>query len=308
VLLALVASSGGAVYAYNAYRDGAGPDGAVRAYFHALASGDAPAALASGAIPAGNRAYLTDAVLSEQLKLAPIRDVMIVSDDRAGGHAKVSYSYDLAFKAGDLKASGTVGVTLVGSHWRLDAVAVSGTYYLNDAVDRASFGGTGIPPGPVLLFPGAVPLTFDTPYLRLSLSSEAVQLGASGEVGLATQLTGAAMAVLHDHLERLLTACVQVSATAASDCPVPPANQYVPGTLRGKVTLDDSDLDVSMNADPAGGIVITGTATFTGSYRELAFDNVGQDHTGVLALQLNAVAYAVAPLTVRFVDAPGGAS
>ena len=300
LLVALVATGGGAVYAYSSYQDGAGPDGAVRAYFQALARGDAPAALAAGQVPSGSRAYLTSAVLRQQLDVAPIRNITIVSSDRTGDHAKVAYSYDLGFAAGTLKVSDTIGVTLTGSRWRLDTVAVAGTYFLNQAVERGSFAETEVPQGLTSLFPGAVPITFDTPYLRLSLATEMVRLGDTGAIELDAQLTGAATTILRAHLQSLLNACVK-GASAPVSCPLP-IGQFVPGSLNGRVALDKSSLVMDMNLDPVGSVAITGSATFTGKYRELAFDNVGTNHTGSLSLPIIAKAYVVAPLTVRFQD------
>src|ERR1700753_1320051 len=97
VLIAVGALAGGAVIASPGYSATAGPDGAVRGYFDALARSDAPAALAFGGLPPGPRDMLTSQVLAEQQQIAPLRNVQIHDVRQDGSQATVRYSYRLGF-------------------------------------------------------------------------------------------------------------------------------------------------------------------------------------------------------------------
>jgi hypothetical protein len=82
-----------------------------------------------------------------------------------------------------------------------------------------------------------------------------------------------------------------------------PSDRYVPGSLTGAVAGLGSDrLTVSVEKASAGMLSITGTATFTGSYQRLTYDNVPKPGSGSIALPVHARAYAVAPLHVQWVQ------
>jgi hypothetical protein len=100
VLLSAAAVLGGSAYAICAHRADPGPQDAVTGYFAALTRGDAPAALAFGAVPRGPHEFLTSAVLAEQQRIAPMRDVRISGVSRTGSRAAVRFSYRLGFATG----------------------------------------------------------------------------------------------------------------------------------------------------------------------------------------------------------------
>lgn len=306
--MALLLSAGlvvvGGAYAYSGYRNGEGADGAVRGYLTALAAGNAPTALSYGALPVGSQTFLTSAVLRDQLKLAPIRNITIGTDSPTGGDTTVSFSYDLAFARGDQHVQDTVLVRKVGSRWRLDRVAVSAQLTLLQANDRATFAGAAVPDNPALLFPGAVPIGFDTPYLRLSLASDQLRLSQTGPVSLAVELTPAATAAVDQQLATMLTACGHGGTTPAMiRCPVP-SPEFVPGSMSGHLAAVPSGIDVQLQTDPAGSIVINGQATFDGTYRSLDFNDVAQVHRGKLSVPFTAQGYAVPPLSIVFAVYP----
>jgi hypothetical protein len=302
VLASLAALVGGALYAYAGYRATPGPADVVTGYFAALARADAPAALGYGRVPNGPHDMLTSAVLAEQQRIAPIRDLRIVGVRAAGSRATVSFGYRLTFGRRPRAVSGSVQLVRGHSGWRLAQTAVLTSVRVATASDRVSFAGTSVPDGPTLLFPGALPVRFDTPYLALRADTSAVGFGSAGTVVLQVEPSAAARAAFAARLGTMLGACVSGPSPSA-DCPLP-SPRYVPGSLHGRIVGSIPDqLRVLVARTATGTITATGTVRFDGTYRRLAYDNVAQTHHGSLRLRVTATAYAVAPLALRL-DGP----
>ena len=297
MLLAAALVVGGGAYAYAGYRDSEGADGAVRGYLHALARGDAPAALSYGTVPAGSHAFLTSSVLKQQLRLAPMRDITIGGDVAAGTGTRVPFSYNLAFGRGELHVDDAVVVTKVDGHWRLATVVANVQLQLAGAQNRTSLAGAAVPAGAVLLFPGALPIDFDTPYLQVSQADEAVSLNHPIGYVVGVELTKAGQSIVTQHLTTLLTACGRGGAGAVARCPVPSA-EFVPGSMSGTLRSNPSSLSLDVDTSADGLIDVTGIASFTGTYRELDFDDVSHTRKGTVSVPFSATGYAVAPLTI----------
>jgi hypothetical protein len=299
VLIALAALLGGSLYAYVGYRETSGPDGAVKGYFAALARSDAPAALGFGDLPSGPRDLLTSEVLAEQQKIAPLHDVHITDVARAGSEATVRFSYQLRFARGNQQVTGSLRVEDHDSGWRLAQTAVATTVRLDQATDRLTFAGSSVPEGQTLLFPGALPVRFDTSYLMLDPDTSDVQFGGGSTIAVSVEPTAAARAQLTTDIGQQVAACA-AGARPTAVCPLP-SSRYVPGSLRGRVIGDVArKLTFGVSSDAAGTITTTGTVLFNGRYRRLAYDNVAQSRRGRLRLPITASSYAVAPLSVRF--------
>jgi hypothetical protein len=298
VVIAVAALAGGAVYAYLGYRDTAGPDGTVKGYFDALARADAPAALGFGSVPAGPHDLLTSQVLAEQQQLAPLRNLQIQSVARSGSRAAVQYSYQLGFSTGNRTVTGTVQVIDGAAGWRMSQTAVATTVILDQATDRSTFAQAAVPEGRTLLFPGALPIRFDTPYLALTPPAAQVRFGGPHTIALGVRATPAARSRLTAALHQRLTACVSGPPPSVA-CPLP-SNRYVPGSLRGRLvgTLSH-DIKFSVSPDAAGSIQARGTVAFRGHFRRLTYDNITQSRRGEVRLPVHASAYAVAPLALH---------
>jgi len=300
ILLCLALAGAGAIYAYHGYRNGRGADGAVRGYLHALADGDAPRALSYGTIPGGERSFLSSDVLRDQLKIAPMRGITIGADSSVGGDVKVSFSYDLAFARGTQHVADTVLVRKVGDRWQLDRVATPVSITVLSAADRATLAGAAVPTGSTLLFPGAVPVLFDSPYLRLTLATDQLPLSHNSDLELTVELTPAARKAAITQLGAMLTACGRGGSGAGiARCPVP-SDDFVPGSMSGTLALDPSSVTLGIGLGATGTILITGEADFDGGYRLLDFNDVAHVHRGKLSVPFTAQAFAVSPLVVGF--------
>jgi hypothetical protein len=299
VVVALVTMVGGGWYAYAEYRATSGPAAAVRGYFAALARSDAPAALAYGTVPDGPHDLLTSAVLARQQQLAPLHDVHIVEVAESGDDATVHFSYRLQFASDDQEFTGSLQVHDTGSGWRLAQTAVATTVQIDEAVDRFTFAGTSIPDGATLLFPGAVPLHFDTPNLQVDPATAAIQFGGANPTEVELRPSPAVKASMAKALTTRLAGCL-AGKVAVSSCPAPPP-RVVPGSLRGSIDgLVAPHLRFTVASTAAGVIEAVGRLPFQGSYRSLSYTNVVTAHRGSLTLSLSAVVPASGRLTIQF--------
>ena len=297
VLLSLVLLVAGGIVAYLGYTATSGPDGAVRGYFAALQRGDAGSALAFGDVPAGPHTLLTDTVLKAQQQIAPIKHVQIVSvQHTASDRATVTVHYDIDFPDGAQRITDDVPVLERGSSWDLVRTAIPTQIELTHALERATIAGAGIPDGDTLLFPGAVPITFDTPYLQLGAG--AVTFATGRNVSVTVEVTADGRSAVAKALNTALSKCV--ASGGKGYCPLP-SDRYVPGSLQGRL-LDDVAERMSLAVDPAsaGVIDVAGTVSFRGRYSKLDFDNVPSTRYGTIALPLSATVYAVAPVAVQW--------
>jgi hypothetical protein len=299
VLLALAALVGGGGFAYVTYAATAGPDGAVKGYFAALAKGDAPAALGFGDLPPGPTTLLTSTVLRVQQKIAPLRQVEIVSTDRSGDAATVRVRYQLDFGDGPQQVSEDVRVLRRTGSWRLARTAASTQLRVQEAADRATILGAKIPVGALLVFPGAVPISFDTPYLRLAAATSSVALDSLGETDMTAQVTEGGRQAVHAAVLEALRGCLAGGAKVDPRCPLP-TSRSVPGSLRATVSADGvrRAAVIGLAASPTGVITISGNLKLTGGYAALDFNNQPVVEHGAVTLPLAASAYAAAPITI----------
>ena len=300
LVLALVAIVGGAVVAISSYARTGGPDGAVRGYFEALQRGDAATALGFGDVPAGPRTLLTSAVLREQQRVAPIVDLTVGPVQRSGSRADVRVSYALRYPAGDSVVRVGIAVHESGGTWRLDAAVVPTRLLLRTAQQRASVLGRELPAGTVLAFPGAPPIRFDTSYLALNPDIGIVPGSTAVRVYTAT-VTAAGRSAMQDAVVTAVGRCVAAARPAVS-CPLP-SGRYVPGSVRGTLAGEPSDVSVSLDATDVGRFELTGEIPVQAtSFRRLDFRDRVISGRGRLTLVVRAVAAAHAPLTVSWLS------
>ena len=252
-------------------------------------------------MPDGPHDLLTSAVLAQQQHLAPLRDVRIGAIDRTGDTARVQYTYALHLAAGTRQVTGRLRVERSDGRWRLAGTAVSTALQLDQARDRMAFADSTVPDGRTLLFPGALPVRFDTPYLHLDPDTATVGFDTGSTTRVRVEPTDAARAMLLTRLARQLAGCLSGTAAPAS-CPMPPSG-IVPGSLRGRLVDGVDHIALRVGSAAPGTIELTGAVNFRGSYQRLDYDNVVHRRSGGLSLPVDAWAYAVAPLAVRFASA-----
>jgi hypothetical protein len=300
VVVAAALVAGGAVTAYRAHRAMVGPAGAVRAYFAALQRGDAAGALALGAVPAGAHLLLTAAVLHEQQALGPLRNVTVEHATVAGDRGVVRVRYDVALSSAPQEIEDDIAVVRRDGEWRLTRTAVRIRLTLGGAQDRAALLGRALPRGPVLLFPGAVPVRFDSPYLQFAPDAGAVSFSAGASSLLPVELSPAGKDAVVSALATAVRRCLAGAAPVDPRCPVPD-DRYVPGSVRGELTSTLTDaVRVELQAGAAGVVDVSATVMARASYRRLTYANVVRRGRGRVQLALVAQVYATSPVRLSW--------
>lgn len=298
VLLGTALVACGAVVAVCGAAATDGPADVVRDYFAALARGDAAHALAYGTVPPGPRRLLTATVLREQLHIAALQDVAVEETERHGDRATVTVHYAMAFADGAVPTSTSVALHRTRGEWWLDRTAVGAVLAPSTARERLTLLGAPVPSSRTLLFPGALPITTDTPYLELVPTLDYVSFGTPSTLGVSVRVSDAGQAAVRTAVRTALSRCL-AGTTAELTCPLP-TNRYVPGTVRGTLNGPLGGLVGLDRNDPAGLLTFAGTPTITGSWQRLDFHNVPRPERAQVQLDVRASGYAVAPLRMRW--------
>lgn len=300
VAAAALLLGGGVLIASLGYAATSGPEGVVRAYFAALARSDAPSALALGTVPDGPHTLLTSTVLREQQRLAPIRHVAIVATHRDGSSATVKVAYGLGFPGGEQPVTDSVPVHEAQGSWRLVRAAIPTQLEVVRAMERATIVGAGIPAGTVLIFPGAVPVRFDTAYLQVAAENDNVSFAALPTTQVMPEVSTAGKQAAIRAVSQALSACIDAGAKPDPRCPLP-TSRSVPGSVRGAaVRAADLHLTVDVGDSAAGTLDIAGTAQVRGTYRRLTFQNRTVTGSGEFRLPVHATSYALDPLQITW--------
>lgn len=298
LVVALAVAVTGGVLAVRGYAAGrSDPESVVRAYFAALERGDAAAALGYGDLPDGPRSLLTDRALQAQQRVAPIRDLTVVSTRRVGDTATVAVGYTLGFDDGPVTVAADVGVRRVEGVWGLDATAVATRFDFDVAAQRAAISGVQVPAGRTLVFPGAIALTFDSRYLAGSAGNGSITFGARATTPVVVTVTAAGRRAMRSATLAALGRCLR--AGSAVTCPQPD-ERYVPGSLRGHVIGALHDPKITLLPTQVGLLKLDATASVAIRYRRLDFRNEVRDGQGTRTVELHAIAAAVDPLSVRW--------
>ncbi len=280
------------------------PTAVVAAYFHALQSGNAPKALGLGGVPDGDTHLLSSAALRVQQKLGPIHDVKIngsTGDDR---QSRVAVSYGVG-GADPTTRNETISLHRKGKGWELDRTSSRVTVHVGAAAHRVTIGGGVIPSGPVRMFPGVVPVQFDTPALQIGGTADLVSLSADSDVDVQVGLSGAGAKSLSAGIDAAAARCLGPSAASAV-CPfAPQQSRAVPGTLRGTISTPPSADPPRFQLDPNspdGLVSVTGSFVVSATWTSLDFENQPKASKGRIDIDYSARQYVSQPGTVEWVS------
>lgn len=302
LLLATVATLAGASIAVGAYQGAGDPGTVVQAYFAALNSGDAAGALGYGDVPPAQRDLLTSAMLAAQNAVAPIENLTVAGVRRNGDSATVDISYTLAFASGKTTVLDAVPVFRQGHYWRLARSAVPLTVDAGDGSTLASFAGSEIPTGDYAMFPGAVPVTYDTPNLELDSASRIVRFSGSGSLQVNAQVSAVGRKLITPVVRAALAACLAGKEEQQPLCPLPDPDQAVPGSLRGIASGKTSGPIQFLVESASGRIDITEEAAVKATYQQLDENNLASPAT-VESVSVHAHCFATVPGTIIWDEA-----
>jgi hypothetical protein len=306
LILAMLAAGLG-MAAGDRYTARSSPESVARAFFQALADGDAPAALAVADAPP-HGPYLTSAVLRQQLQAARIADLAVLPGARFQNTATVEVRYRLLFGSGARSVADTARLVRRGSSWRMARVA--GTVSLSAgalAAGRVRLAGRKLPAAAVTLFPGALPLAADPPALQVLARTSAggpedQPMIRLADIRLTAQVLVALTPRLREQAQRatqtLLAGCL-APASKNPLCPVPGSARPVPGSLHGSapaIAAVHPRIEL-VQAAPAV-ISVQARVPVRGSWQVWDFENQVVQRRGSATVVLNARV---------FLDQPGRA-
>lgn len=302
VVVALAVTAVGTGLALAGIMQAGRVESTVEDYFAAVAQGRAAGALALGAIPDGDRSYLTQAVLDAQRDVGRISHLDIGTITRTGTAAAVDVSYRLSAGGASFDVLDTVHLDKFGWRWRMAAVATPVSMTAETATSRVALAGTALPTVPVLMFPGSLPLQTNSDLLGLDREQTVVRFAAPGPVEVAIAVPPAGRTAVAAALDAALTSCL----AAANDDPNCPTTvqgvRFVPGSMTGSLTQAPSVAGVTFTVlpDVAGRILVTGTFQAQAQWKQLNFNNLSEAKAGELTLSYQATILAVDPIRVQW--------
>ena len=136
-------------------------DQAVKSYLEALAAGNATAALSLGKEQPNDKSFLTDAVLAESNKRAPITDIKVSPPD-----SEYDSSIDASYKMGDQQVNESFTVQKQGDVYRLyDVTQEVNLEGIRSRTLPMQINGVGVTADRVDLFPGSYLLATGNDYI-----------------------------------------------------------------------------------------------------------------------------------------------
>jgi hypothetical protein len=309
LLLAVALTLAGSSLAVGAYAADAMPGTVVRAYFAALQRGDAAAALGYGVVPedpiiadtdiSAQHDLLTPGVLAAQNAVAPIEAFAVRRVHQSGHTANVDVTYTIDPPSGRQVVFDTVPVERHGHGWRLQETAVPEILNPGPGSGLASIAGSAVPSGQYDLFPGVLPVRYDTPNLQLGASSRVVRFFDSGTFSVDAEVSAAGRKAIAPSVDAALSACLAGQSAAQPLCPVPDVDASVPGSLRGKPT-GSAARTMMLRVDSLDGeIHIGGSAPVSATYQALNENNIVSTAT-TRTTPLSGYCYATTAQIVRW--------
>lgn len=295
MLLAVASVLVGGSMLFGAYTGQTRPETVVLQYFAALQRGDAASALGYGDLPPGPLGLVSPAVLAAQNAIGPIENITVRHVRQSGDTANVDIAYTVGLRTGPVTVADTVPVVRAGHSWRLAESTTRVSIYPGTGSDLASIAGARVPSGTYAMFPGAVPVTYDSPDLGLTTNSRIVRFDDTGILDIDATVTPAGRAAIGPAVMRALTDCLAGTSPAEALCPLPDSTAGVPGSLRGKVI---GPANLTFRVDSAGGqINIGGMVPLSAEYQRLDQNNITGSVT-VHSELVNAFCFAAQPTRI----------
>lgn len=248
VVALLVVRSGPTVSGTTVPGEASSPERAASAFLDSVSAGRADDALAFLHDPPRDRVLLTDAVLAESMRLAPVTQV--TASVREGGASDWA-AVDVAYRIGGQRVTDTYDVVRVGKYWFVhetlpvmplfldhpDGVAVT----VDGAVATGDIGGSSV-------LPGRYRLGLDNPLLEVE-AAEVTVIGLHGPIttsGPHARLTDAGRrkvaAAAAETLDGCLTATTLDSTCGLTRWDAPDTTRLAAGTATGSLLPGSTDL------------------------------------------------------------------
>ncbi|MET0694743.1 MAG: hypothetical protein ABWY56_12495 [Propionibacteriaceae bacterium] len=194
------------------------PSDAVKAYLDALAAGQAATALSLGVDQPADKTFLTDAVLADSNKRAPITEINVpeVTDE-------YTYSVDASYKMGDQAVTDKYNVKKVGDSWKVqDTFAELNLTYARAKTLPMLINTVAVKTDKVRVFPGSYTFTSGNKYVNYGDEGTLLLTSPSEYPSLSDikpTLSQAGETAFVAAIKTQVTACVKQKKLAPSGCP-----------------------------------------------------------------------------------------
>ncbi len=194
------------------------PSDAVKAYLDALAAGQAEAALSLGVDQPADKTFLTDAVLADSNKRAPITAINVpeVTDE-------YTYSVDASYKMGDESVSDKYNVKKVGDSWKVqDTFAELNLTYARAKTLPMLVNTVAVKTDKIRVFPGSYSFTSGNTYVSYGDDSTLLLKSPSEYPSMSDikpTLSAAGENAFVGSIKTQVTACVKQKKLAPAGCP-----------------------------------------------------------------------------------------
>ncbi|WP_460744579.1 hypothetical protein [Mariniluteicoccus endophyticus] len=224
---------------------------AVKFFYDKLAAGDAEAVKGMAQTPPTGKAdLLTNEVLAEAMKKAPIKDVSVSVSSVAGTRAYVNATYTI----GDKTLQKPHELTRTDDVWKLTDIAADVS--LGVSGPKRSVNGKEVDAGRYLMFPGGYTVTTSNPMLVVT-NGDFVVTDLQGTTGqrksIDFEVSEAGRNASMEAARKALNDCVGKSELAPAGCPM----------IRWKADADVkvSSMRYTVKGDPFAGVTPTCTAS-----------------------------------------------
>ncbi|HZA03477.1 MAG TPA: hypothetical protein VE617_02870, partial [Propionibacteriaceae bacterium] len=216
-------------------------DQSVKSYLEALAAGNATAALSLGKEQPNDKSFLTDAVLAESNKRAPITDIKVSPPD-----SEYDSSIDASYKMGDQQVNETFTVQKQGDVYLLyDVTQDVNLEGIRSRTLPMQINGVGVTADKIDLFPGSYVLTTGNDYI--AYGGGPMVITSPGDYPSAYDhrpaITEAGTKAVVAAAKSKLNGCLEQAKFKPSGCPFlnireNPGQNITESSLRRKVTED----------------------------------------------------------------------
>jgi hypothetical protein len=192
-------------------------DEAVKSYLNALAAGQASVALALGKDQPTDTTFLTDAVLADSLKRAPITDITVSPPDD-----EYDSSIDASYKLGDQQVNEAFTVQKNGDKYLLYNIAQKvSVETIRSRTLPLLINGVAVQSDDVYLFPGSYLLTSGNKYASYGNGKLVIKHPTDypNAYDLRPKLTKVGTEVFVDAAKAKLAACVKERKLRPAGCP-----------------------------------------------------------------------------------------
>lgn len=193
---------------------------AAKNYLEAVARGDAKAALGYAMAPTGDTALLTDQVLAESKKTAPLTEIKIAGE--VPGNTNATSRIRVSYKLGSEQVQTIIPVEKSGDAWKVSKAGGELSFSLL-TIPHTVNGVDSTATGTQLAFPGAYSIKAKSPYVSLNNGKCEASVESTSDFSLVSctsTVTPEGQTAFRTQAQAVLNACARSTSLNLTACGV----------------------------------------------------------------------------------------